>query len=115
MAVNLDSARAALKQEREKLVHQLTEIGATESGDLRPDLDLGESFADAGAVTAERSELIGLAESLSAQVQDVDRALESIEQGTYGTCEHCGKAISDARLEARPSSLLCVDCKSQLG
>lgn len=115
MTVNLDSARVALREERKKLVHQLTEIGATETGDLRPDLDLGESFADAGAVTAERSELIGLAESLSAQVQDIDRALESIEQGTYGTCEHCGKAISDARLEARPSSLLCVDCKSQLG
>ena len=58
MTINLDTARAALHDEREKLVHQLGEIGATETGDLRPDLDLGESFADAGAVTAERSELL---------------------------------------------------------
>ena len=115
MTINHDSARAALKVERDKLVHQLEEIGATETGDLRPDLDLGESFADAGAVTAERSELIGLAESLSSQVQDIDRALESIEQGTYGTCEHCAKPIPEARLEARPASLLCVDCKNELG
>ena len=43
----------------------------------------------------------------------MDIALEKIEDGTYGTCANCGKAISAARLEGRPASQYCVDCKSK--
>ncbi|HEX5696635.1 MAG TPA: TraR/DksA C4-type zinc finger protein, partial [Acidimicrobiia bacterium] len=30
-----------------------------------------------------------------------------------GTCDTCGQPISPARLEARPESVLCVDCKTK--
>ncbi len=113
MSTTVEAAKDALLKEREKLIHQLNELGANERGELRSDVDLGEGFADAAAITAERTERLGIADSLKSMLDSVDNALAHIEDGTYGVCEHCGKEINPARLEARPSSLLCVDCKSK--
>ena len=111
--MDFDGARAALKEEREKLVRQLEELGATESGDLRTDLEFGDGFADARAATAERTEVLGLIETLKGQLGSVDQALVKLDDGTYGLCDNCGEHIPPARLEARPASILCVDCKNQ--
>ncbi len=108
------AARAVLLEDRAKLVHQLADLGANEDGDLRRDLDFGEGFADAAAVTAERTEVLGLVETLKRHLDKVDGALERIEDGSYGTCESCGTRISPERMEARPISSLCVNCKSAL-
>ena len=113
MALDIAKAEKALKQERAQLVHQLDELGAAESGELRSDLDFGESFADAAAVTAERTEILGLVESLKGQLDDIDTALARIETGSYGTCDRCGESIGEDRLEFRPASVLCVSCKSK--
>ena len=113
MALHIATAEKTLKEERENLVHQLDELGAAESGDLKADLDFGESFADAAAVTAERTEVLGVVDSLKHQLDDVDRALAHIAAGTYGTCDNCGKQIGADRMQFRPASVLCVDCKSQ--
>ena len=114
MALDIAKAENALKKEREQLVHQLDELGAAESGDLRSDIDFGGSFADAASVTAERTEVLGLVESLKGQLDDVDTALARIDAGTYGTCDNCGAKISEDRLEFRPASVLCVDCKTKV-
>ena len=106
-------AEKALRDQREHLVHQLAELGAAESGDLRADIDFGGSFADAAAVTAERTEVLGVVDSLKAQLSNVDRALAKIDSGTYGLCEDCGKEIATARLEARPESIRCIECKTK--
>jgi len=108
-----DGARAALKEEREKLVRQLEELGATEGGDLRPDFEFSDGFADAGAATAERTEVLGLIETVKGQLGSVDQALVKLDQGTYGFCDNCGQPIPPARLDARPASVLCVDCKNR--
>lgn len=113
MTVDFDQARKVLTEEREKLVHQLAELGSDENGDLRSDLDFGEGFADAAAVTSERTEVLGIVETLKHQLDDVDEAMTKLDDGTYGTCQSCGKEIGAARMEARPFSLLCVDCKTR--
>ncbi len=113
MALDIPTAKKALQEERAHLVHQLDELGAAESGDLRADLDFEGSFADAAAVTAERTEILGLVDSLKKQLDDVDAALAHIEAGTYGVCDNCGKEIGADRMAFRPASVLCVDCKSK--
>lgn len=115
MTIDIDAARATLHDERTKIVHQLDELGATESGDLKSDTDFGDGFADAAAATAERTELLGLVDNLTAMLEQVDAALAKLDDGTYGTCENCGNDIGAARMEARPTSTLCVECKSQRG
>ncbi len=113
MPLDIAAAEKKLRTERKNLVHQLDELGAVESGDLKADLDFGESFADAAAVTAERTEVLGVVDSLKRQLDDVDVALVHITAGTYGTCDNCGDEIGADRMEFRPESVLCVDCKSR--
>ena len=113
MSLDTSKAEETLRKEREQLVRQLAELGAAESGDLNTDIDFGGSFADAAAVTAERTEVLGLVDSLKSQVDDIDRALAQIAAGNYGICTSCGKEIDPDRLAFRPASTHCVDCKNK--
>ncbi|KJS01801.1 MAG: conjugal transfer protein TraR [Desulfobulbaceae bacterium BRH_c16a] len=42
----------------------------------------------------------------------IDEAIARIEEGSYGVCEDCGEEIGLKRLEARPVTTLCIDCKT---
>ena len=42
----------------------------------------------------------------------IDEAIARIDDGTYGICEDCGEEIGLKRLEARPVTTLCIDCKT---
>lgn len=110
--IDTASAKVALTEERAKIVHQMIELGVTETGELTGDVDYGDGFADAAAATAERTEVLVVVESLKSQLTDIDAALARIDKGTYGVCAKCGSDIPTARLEFRPSSIYCVDCKS---
>ena len=76
-------------------------------------VDYGDAFADGGAATAERTEVLGLVEGLKTRLNDIDGALNKIAEGTYGTCEVCGNDIGQDRIEFRPTSTRCVDCKNK--
>jgi DnaK suppressor protein len=41
----------------------------------------------------------------------IERALQKIEEGTFGACEECEEEIQIKRLEARPETTLCIRCK----
>ncbi len=43
----------------------------------------------------------------------IREALSRLNDGTYGICEECGKDISFTRLNARPVTTLCIDCKKK--
>lgn len=45
-------------------------------------------------------------------IKKIDEAIARIEEGTYGVCESCGGQISSKRLEARPVTTLCIECKT---
>jgi DnaK suppressor protein len=44
------------------------------------------------------------------QLADIDAALARIEAGSFGRCQNCGRAISEDRLRANPTTTLCIDC-----
>ena len=111
--IDFDAATAALIDERARLVYQLAELGANEKGELTGNVEFGDGFADAAAATAERSEVLGLVENLRVMVENVDEALERIDAGTYGQCKRCGNDIDADRMEFRPTSRYCVDCKAK--
>ncbi len=52
---------------------------------------------------------LSVLDELETELGDVERALQRLEDGSYGTCELCGEAISEARLQARPATRLCSD------
>lgn len=45
-------------------------------------------------------------------IKNIESTLIRIEQKEYGFCEGCGAEIGIKRLEARPTALLCIDCKT---
>ncbi len=45
---------------------------------------------------------------------DIDKALKSIDAGTYGICKYCNKPINEKRLLARPIASSCIACKTKL-
>lgn len=111
--IDITQAETRLQSERERLLRQLEDLGATPDGELRDDVEFGDGFADAAATTAERTELLGLVESVKRMLDDVQGALDRIGEGTYGTCAECGDEIRPERLEFRPESTHCVSCKSK--
>jgi DnaK suppressor protein len=42
----------------------------------------------------------------------IEEALERVAEGEFGICEDCGEEIGLKRLEARPVTTLCIDCKT---
>ncbi len=45
-------------------------------------------------------------------IKKVDQALGRLQEKTFGMCENCGGDISPKRLQARPVTTLCIDCKT---
>ncbi len=48
-------------------------------------------------------------------LDDVRRALAKLAEGSYSTCDACGRAISPERLEAIPWAVLCIACAGARG
>src|SRR5262245_23076420 len=44
-------------------------------------------------------------------LKKIDESLKRIADGTFGECETCGEDIEVRRLEARPTTTMCVGCK----
>ncbi|MFA6194589.1 MAG: TraR/DksA family transcriptional regulator [Patescibacteria group bacterium] len=51
---------------------------------------------------------------LEKSLEDIDKTLGRIKDGTYGTCKYCGNPIAPKRLLARPTANSCVNCKTEL-
>jgi RNA polymerase-binding transcription factor DksA len=102
----LDAQRAHLLEERRRLVHDAETLTAEanslaelrEPGDVQFDEESGEG--DTLAVERERD--LALSAQFLDQVDEIDRAMLKIGQGTYGICEISGLAIPKERLRAIP-------------
>lgn len=44
-------------------------------------------------------------------IRKIDDSLRALDEGTYGYCETCGEEIGISRLQARPVTTQCIDCK----
>ena len=71
------------------------------------------AIVQCGHATAERARTLSVMKALRANLRWVDRAITKMDLGTYGTCDRCGAAIADERLQARPWSALCVRCSAR--
>lgn len=111
MAIDLDAVRAVLEAERDGLAEELGDLTAV-SRDPAATIGFGKRVGEGTSQAIDRIEKVGQAGALAAKLADVERALVKIDEGTYGTCDRCGTQIPEGRLEARPWSVLCVDCAS---
>ena len=103
---DLDAARTSLQAQLAELEDRLSRI----ESDLAetPDADSSER-----AVQMEDDEALeGQAAVISSEIASIRRALERIDEGTYGECVKCGEEIAEGRLQARPEAALCIACAS---
>jgi RNA polymerase-binding transcription factor DksA len=96
----LDAVRVSLENE-----HLHDEPQVDSSAELS---HLTQHPADAASDAFEREKEFSILEQVQAELADVDRALERLDQGTYGTCDVCGGTIDDDRLSAMPAARFCV-------
>ncbi len=112
-AADTEKIRAALSERREELKTEydqtLSEITELQRDRLTD--SAGDDQADTGTKTFEREQEISLANSILERITQVERALDRLDEGTYGWCEKCGNPIPVERLAAFPSATLCISCK----
>lgn len=97
----LDDWKAELMQEVDRTVHHMQ--------------DDASNFPDPNDRASQESEF-----SLELRTRDrerrlikkIDESLSHIESDDYGFCETCGIDIGIRRLEARPTAVLCIECKT---
>lgn len=112
---DMEAARRRLVEERARLeqvrLSLLDEAAVSEpEREAFSELSLVDQHpADIGTETFEREKDLSILEQVEAQLRDVDRAMARLDDGTYGTCEACGKPIDAARLEARPATRFCLE------
>lgn len=113
--MDTDAARARLEEERNRLARlrdDFVDQGLTsesESDSLGELSSVDQHQADVGTETFQREADLSLLEQVEAELGDVEHALHRLDDGTYGTCEACGKPIADGRLEALPAARFCLD------
>jgi RNA polymerase-binding transcription factor DksA len=113
--MDADQARSQLEVERTRLdgIRQgfIDDGLTTESEDesLGDSSHLNQHQADTGTETFERERDISILEQVEAELADVDHALKRLDEGSYGTCEACGRPIGDERLSALPATRFCLD------
>ena len=112
-----EAQRKALLEERETYTRQARTLKAEADAlaeDMEPgDVQFDEESGEGDTINVERERDLALSAQALSAVDEIDRALAKLDDGSYGVCEQCGEAIPKERLRALPYAALCVRCKSQ--
>ncbi len=102
----LEAERARLQGVIADYEQEIEEARLSESSsDRSPD----PGNAEASSTKLEYAKELSIEQNSVDLLRKVDWALQKIDEGTYGLCEVCGKAIPLARLDALPYTTLCVE------
>lgn len=111
----LSEREEKIQEIKKRLIQQRDELLA-EAGLALNSLPEERSFPEIGdqaSAEIDRNFMLRLKGRERKLLKKIDEILEKIENGTYGICEACGEEINIKRLEARPVTTLCIDCKTE--
>jgi DnaK suppressor protein len=107
--------RALLEEERTRIANAIQYLHEENPGNMEDELgEVGgrgtdNHMGDMASVTFDRELDQGLEEGAQQTLGQIERALQKIDEGSYGICERCGRPIGEDRLRARPWATLCID------
>lgn len=110
MSVKVQAIRKKLMKQREELLSEAEHTINTKLGGEK------QSFpdpTDQAAAEHDNNFLLRLRGREQKLLKKIDEAIARIDDGSYGICESCGGQIGLKRLEARPVTTLCIECKTQ--
>jgi DnaK suppressor protein len=96
----------------EKLDELLKEADRTVDGMTDAKAENFPDPTDRASLESNRNFTLRIRDRERKLIVKIKEALARIEDGSYGKCEECGEKIGRERLEARPVTTLCIDCKS---
>jgi len=99
--------RPILERERDELRAQVAELTSAPRDPMAA-LSFGKRVGEGTSQAVERIAQVDVHRRLDAKLTDVERALEKLDDGTYGTCDVCGEPIPPERLDAMPWATRCV-------
>jgi RNA polymerase-binding transcription factor DksA len=103
--------RVNAERRRARLEAEIAALRIQRGGESADD----EHDPEGTTLSSEWSRLEGLRAAATSELAGIDDALARLDDGRYGVCVACGRAISSARLEARPTATRCVECASKPG
>jgi DnaK suppressor protein len=110
--MSLELIKEKLEKEKEQLVKEL-DYYKKEDPYLVPDRATSNSIDDDITETEGHDRITATRLSLKGRLSEVNRALDRIEENTYGVCKNCGKKIGEDRLRAMPTASLCIECNKK--
>jgi len=114
-SIDTSEYRTLLEEERQRIADAIAYLHEENPRNMED--ELGElagrgsdnHLGDMATVTFDRELDEGLEEGAQQTLTQIDRALAKLDDGSFGTCESCGKPIAEERLRARPWASLCID------
>jgi len=105
----LDKFKKILSEQLRTLLGQAdaTVLDMTDTGGTFPDP------TDRASLESDRNFTLRIRDRERKLISKIQEALERIEDGEFGICENCGAEIDTKRLEARPVTTLCIECKTR--
>ncbi len=105
----MDVFKAQLTQRLEELLSQADETvtGMTAQKENFPDP------TDRASLESDRNFMLRIRDREAKLIKKIKKALERIDNGSFGICESCGEEISIERLRARPVTTQCIECKTK--
>ena len=99
---------------RSTLRAKLAEIDAESSAMSAPPTDsanisFGKRVGDGTQMAVDRLAQVAVHDKMQHTRADVARALDKLDEGTYGACDVCAQPIAPRRLEVLPWAVLCVE------
>jgi DnaK suppressor protein len=112
--INVKQIRAHLEAEKKRIAEELALSKGSQSMDDRRE---GSPFGKREEEATESMELekrLTLENRLQLMLTEVDKALQKLDNGTYGICDMCNTPIDPARMEALPQAILCMNCRQKM-
>lgn len=107
----MDDPRAALDAKLAEIDDQMATLEKKPSD--QGAISFGKRIGEGTSMAVDRLTQVAVHDQLQVTRVDVVRALEKLDEGTYGCCEVCGQEIPEGRLEALPWSVRCVQHASR--
>jgi RNA polymerase-binding protein DksA len=109
-------ARELLAAERADTLERLSGLERELRGIIESSGSAGtddEHDPEGATVAFERQHVAALIGQARAHLAEIDAAVRRLAEGSYGTCERCGRPIGAARLAARPVATTCIGCAAR--
>lgn len=105
--MNESTLRAQLLRKRDEILRRIAGLSGAVGARAEP----YSADTEDRAIELENLDVLFEIDAATRQeLGQINRTLERIEEGSYGRCSRCGRAIGSERLRALPHAETCIDC-----